>query len=502
MLAVENITKKFSGVTALSNVSIVLHPGKVNAIVGENGAGKSTLMKILSGVYSEYEGKVLYKNRPVSFSNVREAQDCGIAIIHQELNLIPYLTIQENIFLGREMVNNWGMLDKKSMRTKSIALLQRLNLEVDPETVVSDLKVGQQQVIEIAKALLNDSDVIIMDEPTSAISDKEVNVLFSIINDLKRQNKTIVYVSHKLDELFKVADHYIVMRDGCFIESGEMQSIKRDDLIQKMVGRHITLIREDRIDTLKKPELLRIENLCLRHPVRRGENVLKNLSFRLSEGEVVGVFGLMGAGRTELMETLFGLHPKRSSGEMYVHGGKQHVGSPADAITAGIALVPEDRKKDGLVLGLDVVSNISLANLKDCEVGFFLNNKRESALAEKYIRELRIKTSSATQTAKTLSGGNQQKVVLAKWLARKPRILMLDEPTRGVDVGAKNEIYKLILDLSKSGMGIIMVSSELPEILAVSDRVLVMCEGSITAEISGEHATEQNILKAAIPKNI
>lgn len=502
MLAVENITKKFSGVTALNNVSMELHAGKVNAIVGENGAGKSTLMKILSGVYTEYEGKVLYKNRPVSFSNVREAQECGIAIIHQELNLIPYLTIQENIFLGREMVNQWGMLDKKSMRVKSIALLKRLNLDVDPETAVSDLKVGQQQVIEIAKALLNDSDVIIMDEPTSAISDKEVNVLFGIINDLKRQNKTVVYISHKLDELFRIADHYVVMRDGNFIESGEMQSIKHDDLIQKMVGRQIALAREDRVTTLTKPELLRVENLCLRHPVRKGENVLKKLSFRLSEGEIVGVFGLMGSGRTELMETLFGLHPKRSSGEIYMKGKKLSIGSPSNAITAGIALVPEDRKKDGLVLGLDVKSNISLANLKDCELGMFLSDKREGALAEKYIGELKIKTSSPTQTAKTLSGGNQQKIVLAKWLAMKPRILMLDEPTRGVDIGAKSEIYKLILDLSKSGMGIIMVSSELPEILAVSDRVLVMCEGSITAEISGEHATERNILKAAIPKNM
>ena len=501
MLAVENITKKFSGVIALNNVSMEFHPGKVNAIVGENGAGKSTLMKILSGVYSEYEGTVLYKSRPVSFSNVREAQDCGIAIIHQELNLIPYLTIQENIFLGREIVNQWGMLDKKSMRAKSIALLRRLNLNEDPETVVSELKVGQQQVIEIAKALLNDSDVIIMDEPTSAISDKEVNVLFGIINDLKRQNKTIVYISHKLDELFRIADHYVVMRDGCFIEGGDMQSIKHDDLIQKMVRRQITLVR-DRVETLARPELLRVENLCLRHPVKKGENALKNLSFSLSESEILGVFGLMGAGRTEMMETLFGLHPRRSSGEIYLKGKKLLVGSPSDAIAAGIALVPEDRKKDGLVLGLDVKSNISLASLKDCELGVLLNDKRESALAEKYIGELKIKTSSPMQSAKSLSGGNQQKIVLAKWLAMKPRILMLDEPTRGVDIGAKGEIYKLILDLAKSGMGIIIVSSELPEILAVSERILVMCEGSITSEISGEHATERNILKAAIPKNL
>jgi ribose transport system ATP-binding protein len=281
-----------------------------------------------------------------------------------------------------------------------------------------------------------------------------------------------------------------------------MQSIKHDDLIRKMVGRQITLVRQGRIEPLTKPELLRVENLWLRHPVIKSENILRNLSFRLSGGEILGVFGLMGAGRTELMETLFGLHPRRSSGEIYVNGKKISVGSPSDAVNAGIALVPEDRKKDGLVLGLDVKSNISLANLKDCETGGFLNDQRENALAEKYIGELKIKTPSLRQATKNLSGGNQQKIVLAKWLAKEPKILLLDEPTRGVDIGSKSEIYKLILDLSKSGIGIIMVSSELPEILAVSDRVLVMCEGSITAEISGKDATEQNILKAAIPKSL
>ena len=479
-----------------------LHPGKVNAILGENGAGKSTLMKILSGVYSDYEGRIVYKSNPVTFASVRDAQDCGIAIIHQELNLIPYLSIQENIFLGREIVNELGFLNKKAMKSKTVALLRRLELDVDPDTLVLDLKVGQQQVIEIAKALLNDSDVIIMDEPTSAISDKEADVLFGIINDLKRQNKTIVYISHKLDELFRIADRYIVMRDGCLIESGNMRSINRDELIEKMVGRQINFVRRQSMTGLNKEELFRVENLCLKHAERRGVNVLKNISFSLSNGEVVGLFGLMGAGRTELMEVLFGLHPKRSSGEIFVRGELTSFRSPSDAIKAGIALVPEDRKKDGLVLGLDVRTNICLASLEEMEQGLLLTDSRQSTLARKYIDELRIKTSSEKQVAKNLSGGNQQKIVIAKWLAKNPKILLLDEPTRGVDVGAKNEIYKLILDLSKTGMAIIMVSSELPEILAVSDRILVMSEGSLTAEIPIEQASENNILKAAIPKGI
>ncbi|HEX6891624.1 MAG TPA: sugar ABC transporter ATP-binding protein, partial [Chryseolinea sp.] len=493
VLAVENITKRFSGVIALNNVSMEFHAGKVNAILGENGAGKSTLMKILSGVYSDYEGRILYKNNPVTFASVREAQDRGIAIIHQELNLIPYLTIQENIFLGREIVNALGLLNKKAMKAKTVVLLQRLELNLDPDTLVLDLKVGQQQLIEIAKALLNESDVIIMDEPTSAISDKESEILFGIMHELKKQNKTIVYISHKLDELFRIADRYIVMRDGCLIESGDFQRINRDDLIQKMVGRKINLIQKHGVSGSQKEEVLRVDNLCLKHEERSTVNVLKNISFRLSVGEIVGLFGLMGAGRTELMETLFGLHPKRSSGAIYVQGKLSTFRSPSDAIKAGIALVPEDRKKDGLVLGLDVRTNICLASLEEMEQGFWLTNNRESTLAQKYIGELSIKTSSEKQSAKNLSGGNQQKIVIAKWLAKEPKILLLDEPTRGVDVGAKNEIYKLIVELSKAGMAIIMVSSELPEIFAVSDRVLVMSEGSLTAEIPIDQASEHNI---------
>jgi ribose transport system ATP-binding protein len=501
MLVAENITKKFPGVTALDNVCLELHAGKVNAIIGENGAGKSTLMKILSGVYSEYEGRIIYKNQSVRFQNTRQAQSAGIAIIHQELNLIPYLSITENIFLAREITNAFGMLDKKQMRKQTAELLKRLKLDVDPDKKISSLKVGQQQVVEIAKALLFDAEVIIMDEPTSAISESEVEVLFTIIEQLKKENKTIVYISHKLDELFEIADRYIVLRDGKTIDSGDMHGMTHDGIIQKMVGREIKIIRRATA-TVNKNALLSVSNLSLKHPLRKNDSLLKNISFNLSKGEILGIFGLMGAGRTELMETIFGLHAKRSASNMSIEGKKINVKSPHDAINAGLALVPEDRKKDGLIPGLDIRINIGLTTLDNMQTMGLLNAQKETALAKKYTDDLKIKTSSEKQLAKNLSGGNQQKVVLAKWLATDPKILMLDEPTRGIDINAKNEIYKLILQLADEGLGIIVVSSELPEILAVCDRILVMAEGSITAEFTAAEATEDNILNAAIPKTI
>jgi ribose transport system ATP-binding protein len=501
MLTVQNITKKFSGVVALENVCLEFHGGKVNAVIGENGAGKSTLMKILSGVYQDFEGQILFKGRPVSFANPREAQDCGIAIIHQDLNLIPFLSIRENIFLGREITTFWGTLDVRQMRRKTKSLLDRLKLAVDPDTLVAELKVGQQQVVEIAKALLLDSEVIIMDEPTSAISESEVEVLFDIMEDLRRENKVIVYISHKLDELFKIADRYIILRDGRSIESGDMAGIDQDTIIHKMVGREIRIIRKQTKGLDHEP-LLSVENLCLKHPVRVQEDLLRQISFAVGRGEIVGIFGLMGAGRTELLETIFGLHPKTSTGTIRMEQREVRFSSPIDAIRAGMGLVPEDRKKDGLVLGMDVKENISLAVLPGIETAGILSNSRELRLAEKYIGELKIKTSSASQAAKNLSGGNQQKIVLAKWLATKPKVLMLDEPTRGIDINAKNEIYKLIMQLAEEGLGIIVVSSELPEVLAISDRILVMAEGYMTAEFRVEDATEDNILKAAIPKSL
>jgi ribose transport system ATP-binding protein len=498
MLVTKNITKKFPGVTALENVNLQIEAGKVTAIIGENGAGKSTLMKILSGVYTDYEGQIIFKDKPVRFAGTAAAQDAGIVIIHQELNLIPYLTIAENIFLGRELVNAFGLLDKKAMYTKAAALLQTLCMSVDPNTIVSTLKVGQQQMIEIAKALLLDADLIIMDEPTSAITGSEVATLFKVIEQLRTENKAIVYISHKLNELFKIADNYIILRDGETIESGKMHSIGHDELIQKMVGREIKPMQKDFTNAVTST-LLKLENICLKQ--NNKANKLRNISFELNAGEIVGIFGLMGAGRTELLETIFGLHPQMSSGNIYINSKKTKINKPIDAIEAGIALLPEDRKKDGLVLEMEVKKNISLPCLAEVETMGLLNDKRESALAKKYIQQLAIKTASENQVTKNLSGGNQQKVVLAKWLERDPKVLLLDEPTRGIDVNAKNEMYKLMQELVSRGMGIIMVSSELTEILTVSNRILVMAEGKITAEINAVDATEDNVLKAAISTN-
>jgi len=498
VLTAENIGKRFSGVVALENVSMQFPAGKVTAILGENGAGKSTLMKILSGVYPDYEGQVIYKGEVVCFKNPREAQNAGVAIIHQELNLIPYLSITENLFLGRELTNSWGMLDKSAMRGKAEELLKKLKLELAADTLIADLKVGQQQIVEIAKALLYDSEVIIMDEPTSAISESEANILFDIIVNLKAENKAVVYISHKLNELFKIADNYVVLRDGKTIESGEMAGMTHDALIHKMVGRDIDIARSNE-ETMDKQVLFDVANICLSIS---GKSVLNDISFSLYKGEILGIFGLMGAGRTELLETLLGTCDGTPQGIVTLDGKVVNFKSATQAIDAGLALVPEDRKKDGLVLGLDVKNNISLSSLHTTHRTGIINNQTEVGLAQKYISALKIKTPSEKQLVKNLSGGNQQKIVLAKCLATGPKVLMLDEPTRGIDINAKNEIYKLIAELAKDGLGIIMVSSELPEILAISDRILVMADGRITAEFKTAEATEDKILKAAIGEDI
>lgn len=501
MLIAKNITKKFAGVTALNNVNLELHPGKVNAIVGENGAGKSTLMKILSGVHTQYNGDIIFRGNKVQFSSTKDAEDAGIAIIHQELNLVPHLNISENIFLGREITNALGILDKSAMRKHTAQLLKKVNLDLSPDTLISKLKVGQQQLVEIAKALHTNAEVIIMDEPTSAITDKEVDNLFEIIDELKAEGKIIVYISHKLKELFQKADTYTVLRDGATITSGNMDAITQDELVEKMAGRKI-VIEKNISDVIFNEPLLEVKDINLKNAEDTSGLLVKNASFTLHKGEILGLYGLMGAGRTELIETIFGLHPRLGSGVMLVDGQLKKINSPARAIASGIMLVPEDRKLQGLCLGLGVKKNISVTVLKQLEEnGIFLNARKESALAKDYIEQLNIKTVSQNTLSKNLSGGNQQKIVIAKWLAKSPKVLLLDEPTRGIDVGAKSEIYKLIKDLAASGVGIIVVSSEIPEILALANRVLVMCEGEITADIPIADASEASLLTKAIHKN-
>ena len=497
VLEIREVSKDFSGVYALKNVSMQIFPGEVTAIIGENGAGKSTLMKIVSGVHTEFEGDVLLNNEIISFKNPKQAAEKGVVIIHQELNLIAHLSIAENLFLGQEITNKFGLLDYQSMHKKTREILRKLELEINPATPVNQLRVGQQQLLEIARALLLDSKVLIMDEPTSAISDHEVELLFKIIKNLKSKGVAIVYISHKLKELFEIADRFEVLRDGKNAGSGEMKNTTHDGLIQMMVGRDI-LDSFEKGKSLSGDEILRIENLSFINPENKKDILVKDVSFSLNKGEILGISGLMGAGRTEILEAIFGLFPKYVSGEIFIEGKKQHIRNVNNAISAGIALVPEDRKLQGLILNMDVAKNTSLASLTNVSEFGFISKKKEKELSHEFRRKLKTQVPSEKIEVQKLSGGNQQKVVIAKWLATQPKILLLDEPTRGIDVGAKTEIYKLINELASQGMGIIMVSSELPEILALSDNILVISESKLTAKFSREEASEEKIMKAAL----
>jgi ribose transport system ATP-binding protein len=497
VLEVKKVSKSFSGIYALKNIDLEIFPGEVTAIIGENGAGKSTLMKIISGVYTEYDGDVILNGEKVCYKNPKEAEEQGVIIIHQELNLIPYLSITENLFLGNELINRLGLLDYPKMRKKAKELLARLHLEIDPDTPLNQLRVGQQQLVEIAKALMLDSKVLIMDEPTSAISDHEVALLFQIISDLKAKGVAIVYISHKLNELFEIADRFTVLRDGERIGSGIMKETTHDQLIQMMVGRNLAdSFRKS--DHIRSEEVLRVENLCFRNPENTKDFLVHDVSFSLKKGEVLGICGLMGAGRTEVLEAIFGLYPNYISGKIVVDGVEKQIRSVADAIDAGIGLVPEDRKLQGLILNMDVTRNTSLASLERISKFNFINKKKEEELSRNFIQKLNTQVKSPKMEVQKLSGGNQQKVVIAKWLATNPKILLLDEPTRGIDIGAKTEIYKLINELAEQGIGIIVVSSELPEILAVSDTILVLSESKMTAYMNRQEATEEIIMKAAI----
>jgi ribose transport system ATP-binding protein len=498
VLEAESISKAFGGIKALDAVSLKIHAGRVNAIVGENGAGKSTLMKILSGVHTDYEGRICLSGEPVAFTGPRQAQDSGIAVIHQELNLIPHLSVAENVFLGREFTGRTGLIDYKAMHNETTEILKRLDLDIDPRTAVSGLRVGQQQIVEIAHALSLNARIVIMDEPTSAISEHEIEVLFDLIRSLKAQGVAIVYITHKLNELFQIADTVTVLRDGRLVGSGAVEDLTHDDIVRMMVGRDM----QDffvKADVAKPQEVLGVRDICLAHPERRADYVVDHVSFDVKAGEVLGLFGLMGAGRTELLETIFGIHPKRSSGNILLNGREIEIKSPSDAIDFGIGFVTEDRKLEGLILEMSVAASISLASLEQTERFGFLSGALENRLAQEYVERLRIKTPSIRQTVENLSGGNQQKVVIAKWLATNPRVLLLDEPTRGIDVNAKNEIYRLISELAEAGLAIVMVSSELPEIMAISDRIIVLAEGRQTAEFESSEATEELIMKAAIP---
>jgi ABC-type sugar transport system ATPase subunit len=492
------ICKSFPGVRALSDVQVTVRRGRLNALLGENGAGKTTLMNILSGVFPPDTGKILLNGRPISFSRPHEAQQAGISTIYQELNLVPDLTVAENIFLGREPLHRMGLIDYRAMHSRAQMLLAKLGVEIDSRMRVSRLRVGAQQVVEIAKAMSFDARVIIMDEPTSAISEQEIESLFKLIRQLKQRGVGIIYITHKLDELNQIADDITVFRDGQLIAEKTFEAVTHDDIVRMMVGRELSDLNRSPLE--RGTEVLQVRSLSLRHPERAGDYAIRNVSFTVHRGEIVGLFGVMGAGRTELLQAIFGLHAQSSSGEILVAGQRVVSRSPNEAIRAGIALAPEDRKAEGLVLAMSVAENVSLPCLERASRLGVLQPNKERKLVGGFIDRLKVKTSSLQQCVRNLSGGNQQKVVISKWLAAGPKVLLLDEPTRGIDVNAKREMYALIDELARGGLGIVMASSELPEILALADRILVLADGRVTAEFARGEATEENLLKAALPK--
>lgn len=497
MLEIRAVSKSFPGVQALRNVSFDVQTGEIHALVGENGAGKSTLMKILSGVYTDYTGEVVLDGAPLALRNPHDAQRHGIGIIHQELNLVAELTVAENIFLGRELHTRFGGIDSQRMERETTELLNRFNLSIPPDRPVKWLRVGEQQLAEVAKALALHTRLLILDEPTSALSEAEIDRLFTVIGSLKQQGVTMIYISHKLDEIFRIADRVTVLRDGECIGTRPVQETAPHELIRMMVGRPLKdLFPKETVSAGE--EVLRVENLSLAADLRQGSRSLNGISFVLRRGEIVGVAGLMGAGRTELLETLFGVYPpRRVGGHIYVAGCEQHFGSPADAIAAGLAFVTEDRKNQSLIVKLPVSENMTLAALNRFLSAGFLRLRAEAAAVQTAIQQLHIKTPSSAAGVDTLSGGNQQKVALAKSLLTHPRVFLLDEPTRGIDVGAKAEIYTLVSRLAHEGAAVLMASSELPEILAMCDRVLVLCEGELTAELTRAEATQERIMEAA-----
>jgi ribose transport system ATP-binding protein len=490
LLELTGITKQFPGVKALDEAGLCVYPGRVMALLGENGAGKSTLMKVLTGIYQADAGTITYRGQPVAFRGPRESQDQGISIIHQELNLLPELSIAANIFLGREPRTRFGSIDHKQLRERSANLLTRLGVRHGPDTRLGDLSIGEQQMVEIAKALSFDASVIIMDEPTDALTDTETEQLFVVIRELRAQGCGIVYISHRLKEIFEICDDVTVLRDGKWIGECPVSSLDEDRLIEMMVGRRL----DEQYPHLSRAPgavTLQVNNI-------RGPGV-KEASFTLHEGEILGFSGLMGSGRTELMKLIYGA-VRPSAGTLQLGGEPLAHRSAADGLAAGIAYISEDRKGDGLVLPLSVRENMTLCALREFVRGIHIDGAAERQAVGDYIRLFNIKTPSAEQPIRLLSGGNQQKVAIAKGLLTRPKVLILDEPTRGVDVGAKKEIYQLINEFKKGGLSVIIVSSEMPEVLGMSDRIMVMHEGRISAELNRNEANQERLMAAAVGK--
>lgn len=496
LLDMKDISKTFGSVQALKGVSLDLYAGEVLALMGENGAGKSTLMNILSGSLQPTEGEIYLKGEKVHVSDPITAKKLGIAKIHQELQIVPELSVAENIFLGRWKSKAGPAVDFKGMIEESRKYLEMLDVKVDPAKKLKDLRIGEQQLVEIAKAISLNSEIIVMDEPTSAISEKEAEKLFNIIRRLRSEGKGIIYITHRMEEIFKIADRLTVMRDGQYIGTVRAAETTKDEIIKMMVGRDMS--EQYPKDPTEKGEVaLEVKELSYTPPAGSFRRSLKNISLYVRHGEVLGIAGLAGAGRSEFFECLAGVHHGETEGHIYIEGKEVSIKTPSDAIKAGISFATEDRKGTGLVLSRSIGENMSLPLLKKFSPMFFMKTSEEKNIWQKQMETLRIKAPGAKTLASSLSGGNQQKVVLAKWLMTEPKILLLDEPTRGIDVGAKAEIYQLINNLAKQGMAIIVVSSELPEVIGISDRIVTFCEGELTGEFLQKDATQEKLLESA-----
>jgi len=489
LLSAEGVRKEFPGVVALDDVQFRLKRGSVHALMGENGAGKSTLMKILAGIYTPDKGEVRLKGVEVQLKSPLDALESGIAMIHQELNLMPFMTVAENIWIRREPKNRFGFVDHGVMYRMTDELFTRLNIEIDPDIEVRYLSVANRQMVEIAKAVSYNSDVLIMDEPTSALTEREVEHLFRIIRDLRAQGIGIVYITHKMNELFEIADEFSVFRDGRYIGTHASTDVTRDDIIRMMVGREITQMFPKEEVPIGEV-VLSVKDLCLK-------GVFDNVSFEVRAGEILGVAGLVGSGRSNVAETLFGVTPA-SSGSIELNGKAVTISSPTVAIRNQMAFLTEDRKDTGCLLVLDILENMQIAVLQDRYVkGGFVQQGAIEATCEDMARKLRVKTPNLYERIQNLSGGNQQKVLIGRWLLTNPRILILDEPTRGIDVGAKAEIHRLVTEMARNGVAVVMISSEMPEVLGMSDRIMVMHEGRVTGFLNRDEATQIKVMELA-----
>ena len=496
LVSICHVGKQFNAVRALDDVSFDVLPGELHAIMGENGAGKSTLMKILSGVIPDYAGELRIDGQRQHFNSTSDAERVGISIIHQELNLVEQLTVAANIFLGREITNRCGLLNSREMERQAAQLLSELKSRISPTALVSSLRVGDQQLIEIAKALALKSSILIMDEPTSALTESEVARLYSVIDAMRGRGVTILYISHKMDEVFRLADRITVLRDGKFVTTLDKSATDARQIAHLMVGRDLDAPAPRQLAG-ESPVVLAVDQLSLPWPGHSQRWRLRNISFQLRRGEILGIAGLMGAGRTELLECLFGASPLPHQGQIMLHGRPCRFAHPAQAMAAGIAMVTEDRKRLGLFSTMSVRENISVCALKSLSRHGVLLGQQERQAAQQQVVQLGVKSDGVDASIHSLSGGNQQKCIVGRCLLTNPQVLLLDDPTRGVDVGAKAELYRLMERLAGEGMAILVTSSELPELLTVSDRILVLCEGVLTGQFSRAEATEQKIMEAA-----